>query len=42
MITQLQANQLAITSGLEKIDQSNRRMLDMGELPRLEAIEPPE
>ena len=36
MIKQLQTNQLAITSGLEKIDESNRRMVDMRELPALE------
>ena len=42
MITQLQANQLAITTGLEKIDESNRIMIDMTELPRFEAIDGPE
>ena len=42
MIKKLQANQLAITSGLEKIDGSNRRLIDMTELPRFEPIDAPE
>ena len=35
-IAQLQANQLALTSGLEKINETNLRLADMRELPALE------
>ena len=33
MIKQLQANQLAITDGFEKINETNEKFLDMRELP---------
>ena len=36
-IAQLKANQLALTSGLEKINETNLRLAEMGELPALEA-----
>ena len=35
-IAQLQANQLALTSGLEKINETNLRLAEMRELPALE------
>ena len=35
-IAQLQANQLALTSGLEKINETNLRLAEMAELPALE------
>ena len=35
-IAQLKANQLALTSGLEKINETNLRLADMRELPALE------
>ena len=35
-IAQLKKNQLALTSGLEKINETNLRLADMGELPGLE------
>ena len=35
-IAQLQANQLALTSGLEKINENNLRLAEMRELPALE------
>ena len=35
-IAQLKANQLALTSGLEKINETNLRLAEMGELPALE------
>ena len=38
-IAQLQANQLALTSGLEKINENNLRLVEMRELPALEGEE---
>ena len=35
-IAQLEKNQLALTSGLEKINETNLRLTEMGELPALE------
>ena len=35
-IAQLKANQLALTSGLEKINETNLRLAEMRELPALE------
>ena len=35
-IAQLKKNQLALTSGLEKINETNLRLAEMGELPALE------
>ena len=38
----LRANQKAITDGLEKINETNERLADMGEVARFEAIDAPE
>ena len=37
-IAQLKKNQLALTSGLEKINETNLRLAEMGELPALEGV----
>ncbi|CAH3166546.1 unnamed protein product [Porites lobata] len=37
-IAQLKANQLALTSGLEKINETNLRLAEMRELPALEGV----